>query len=138
MNLHIAAITKRTPNIVTLVGLCLIRSLLLLLLIMVICMYILYNRTPKIYGFLQIVPQCSIACERYMIELNTLSTLTASIIYFKFKDWKKGFSFKSQSVKEHLEFKRTKVIDSIEKRIDDWRAALIVGPGGYSKTTNFL
>src|SRR5215210_7057725 len=86
------AITKRTPNIVTLVGLCLIRSLLLLLLILVIRMYILYNRTPKIYGFLQIVPQCSIACELYMIELNTLSTLTALIIYFLcLKTGRRGF-----------------------------------------------
>src|SRR5215218_807126 len=92
MNLHIAAITKRTPNIVTLVGLCLIRSLLLLLLILVICMYILYNRSPVIYGFLQIVPQCSIACELYMIELNTLSTLTASITYFlSLKTGRRGF-----------------------------------------------
>src|SRR5215218_5720000 len=87
------AITKRTPNIVTLVGLCLIRSLLLLLLlILVICMYILYNRSPVIYGFLQIVPQCSIACELYMIELNTLSTLTASITYFlSLKTGRRGF-----------------------------------------------
>lgn len=45
-------------------------------------MYILYNRTPMIYGFSPIVPQCSIAFELYMIEPNTLSTLTASIIYF--------------------------------------------------------
>ena len=70
---------------------------------------------------------------KYAIYFNSFDNLLS-----KFKDWKKGFSFKSQSVKEHLEFKRTKVIDSIEKRIDDWRAALIVGPGGYSKTTFFL
>jgi hypothetical protein len=45
-------------------------------------MYILYDRTPMIYGFSPIVPQCSTAFELYMIEPNTLSTLTASTIYF--------------------------------------------------------
>jgi hypothetical protein len=44
-------------------------------------MYILHNRTPMIYGFSPIVPQCSIAFELYMIKPDALSILAAPIIY---------------------------------------------------------
>src|SRR5215212_7567052 len=65
------AITKRTPNIVTPVGLCLIRSLLLLL-ILLICVYILYNEFLMIYNFSPIVPQHGTPREPNVIEPNEL------------------------------------------------------------------
>jgi hypothetical protein len=61
-------------------------------------MYILYNRTPMIYSFLPIVPQCSIAFELYMIKLDALSTLTASIIYLISLMYKKVVFFSVQFI----------------------------------------
>jgi hypothetical protein len=66
------AITKRTPNIVTPVGLCLIRSLLLLL-ILLICVYILHNGLfLMIYNFSPIVPQHGIPREPKVKEPKEL------------------------------------------------------------------
>lgn len=53
------------------------------------------------------------------------------------EDWRKGFTFKLESIKANLEFRRAKLIESIKKKLDDSEPVLIVGTTGFSKTTIF-
>ena len=49
--------------------------------------------------------------------------------------WKNGFPFKLEAIKEKLEFRRSKVIDKIETKLETRQNLLIVGESGTSKST---
>jgi tetratricopeptide (TPR) repeat protein len=50
------------------------------------------------------------------------------------EDWKKGFSFKLEAIKEKREFRRS-IVDKIISKLESEHRLLIVGEGGTSKST---
>mgnify|MGYP003575444155 CR=1 FL=1 len=50
------------------------------------------------------------------------------------EDWKKGFSFKLEAIKEKREFRRN-IVDKIKSKLENEHRLLIVGEGGTSKST---
>ena len=51
-----------------------------------------------------------------------------------FKDWKNGFSFKLEAIKEKKELRRN-VVDTIKTNLEREHKLLILGESGYSKST---
>jgi tetratricopeptide (TPR) repeat protein len=50
-------------------------------------------------------------------------------------DWKNGFPFEIEAIKEKREYRRSRVIDEIESMLESKRSLLIVGESGTSKST---
>jgi tetratricopeptide (TPR) repeat protein len=52
-----------------------------------------------------------------------------------FEDWKNGFPFEIEAIKEKKEFRRNEVIEEIKTKLESKRNLLIVGESGTSKST---
>ena len=50
------------------------------------------------------------------------------------KDWKNGFSFKLEAIKQKMEYRRD-IIDKIKEKLENERRLIIVGESGTSKST---
>jgi hypothetical protein len=50
------------------------------------------------------------------------------------KDWKKGFSFKLEAIKDGQEYRRSSLIEYIENRLEQQHRLLIMGQTGTSKS----
>jgi tetratricopeptide (TPR) repeat protein len=51
------------------------------------------------------------------------------------EDWRKGFSFKLESIKDRQEYRRSSLLNSIENKLEQQHSLLLLGQTGTSKST---